>query len=137
MFDPKLSELCRTDDRYAYEAYEFVLDSLGFTAERLGRAPQESDDQDTDYHIAGDELVEGVCALAVQEFGLMAACVFRAWGVHKTDDIGAIVFNLVKAEKISPSDRDNPDDFIDLFDLDDHLAGRFEITLARPKKGYR
>ena len=57
----------------------------------------------------------------------MAPVVFRQWGIRTTDDFGEIVFNLIKAERLSKSDRDDPDDFHDLFDLDKALAEGFEI----------
>jgi uncharacterized repeat protein (TIGR04138 family) len=122
-------DLCREDPRFSYEAYEFVGDAVTFTQDRLGRSKSESDDQEEDCHVCGGELVRGVCDLAVQQFGLMAPVVFKRWGVRTTDDIGTIVFNLIKAEKLSQSERDAPDDFRDLFDLHHELAAGFELTL--------
>ena len=135
--DRKIWDVIREDPRYAYEAYEFFCEAVGYTQESLGRAPVEEDDPEADYHISGEELSRGACELAVLEFGLMASVVFRHWGLRRTDDIGEIVFNLIKAEKLSRSERDERDDFRDLFDLDDVLTSGFEIVLARPKKGAR
>lgn len=137
--DPKIAELTRDDPRYPYEAYEFVCDAVSYTQEMLDRAPEEDDDPDADYHVSGEELARGACELAVQEFGLMAAVVFRQWGLRKTDDLGNIVFNLIKAEKLSKSDRDEPEDFHDLFDLDKALVEGFELTAedVNPGKGER
>lgn len=126
--DPKILELTRDDPRYPYEAYEFVCDAVTFTQERLGRVPEEDDDPDADYHVTGAELAHGVCELAAQEFGMMAPVVFRQWGIRKTDDVGHIVFNLIRAERLSQSDRDDPDDFRDLFDVEKALAAAFELT---------
>lgn len=126
--DPKILDIIRDDPRYAYEAYEFVCEAVTFTQERLGRVPDEDDDPETDYHVCGDELLRGACELAVQEFGMMAPIVFRQWGIRKTDDLGNIVFNLIKGDRLSKSDRDEPDDFHDLFDLDKALVEGFEMT---------
>ena len=128
--DPKILELTREDPRFAYEAYEFVCDAVTFTQERLGRAGGGDDDPDADRHVSGAELLRGVCDLAVREFGLMAPVVFRQWGVRTTDDVGAIVFNLIKVERLSKSDRDAPDDFHDLFDLHQALADGFALTIG-------
>ena len=133
--DQTILDITRDDPRYAYEAYEFVCEAVGFTQEMLGRAPQEEDDPDTDYHVTGAELVRGACELAVQEFGMMAPVVFRQWGLRRTDDFGNIVFNLIRAEKLSKSDRDDPDDFHDLFDLDKALTEGFEMTTREPHAG--
>lgn len=126
--DAKIFEIARGDARYDYHAYEFVCDAVSFTQERLGRMPEVDDDPDTDYHVSGTELVRGACELAVQEFGMMAPLVFRQWGVRSTDDIGSIVFNLIRAERLSKSDRDDPEDFHDLFDLEKALCEGFALT---------
>ena len=137
--DAKIIELTRDDPRYAYEAYEFVCEAVSYTQEMLGRSPEEDDDPDADYHVCGEELVRGACELAVLEFGMMAPVVFRQWGIRKTDDLGNIVFNLIRAERLSKSDRDGPEDFHDLFDLDKALAEGFELTAedVNPGKGDR
>lgn len=130
--DPKLMDLTRDDPRYAYEAYEFVCEAVTFTQDQLDRLPHEEDDPDTDYHVSGAELVRGACELAVLEFGMMAPVVFRTWGITCTDDIGRIVFHLIEANRLSKSDRDDPDDFHDLFDLDKALTAGFELTIGEP-----
>ena len=137
--DPKILDVIRDDPRYPYEAYEFVCDAVPFTQERLGRVPEEDDDPDADYHVTGAELLRGTCELAVEEFGMMAPVVFRQWGFRATGDIGNVVFNLIKAERLSRSDRDDPDDFHDLFDLDKALTEGFELTVgdAAPGTGDR
>lgn len=135
--DAKLFDLLRTDGRYAYEAYEFVCEAVPYTQEQLNRLPQEEDDPDTDYHVSAEELVRGACDLAVNEFGLMAPIVFRRWGLNSTDDFGAVVFHLIQAERLGKSDRDEPDDFRDLFDLEKALTDGFELTLGDLRKGHR
>src|SRR6476469_10245334 len=106
--DPRIMDLCREDPRFSYEAYEFVCDAVTFTQDRLGRAGEESDDIDEDRHVSGGELLRGVCDLAVQQFGMMASAVFKHWGVRTTEDVGTMVFNLIKIERLSKSDRDAP-----------------------------
>ena len=137
--DEKIYDVLRDDPRYPLEAYEFVCDTVAYTQEMLGRAPQEEDDPETDYHVTGGELVRGACEFAVQEFGLMAPMVFKMWNIRRTDDVGNIVFNLIRAEQLSQSDRDDPNDFRDLFDIQKALADGFQMTTARPskKKGTR
>ncbi|MGL6076427.1 MAG: Minf_1886 family protein [Fimbriiglobus sp.] len=133
----KIWDVIRDDNRYSYEAHEFLCDAVSYTQESLGRYPEEGDDPETDYHINAEELARGTCELAVNEFGMMAPIVFKSWGIRSTGDIGEIVFNLIKAEKLSQSDRDHLEDFDDLFCLDEALTQGFEIVLARPRKGVR
>ncbi len=137
--DPKILQLCREDPRFSYEAYEFVCEAVTFTQDRLGRAAAESDDPAEDHHVSGTELLRGTCDLAVKEFGMMAPVVFKQWGVRTTDNIGEIVFKLISVKRLSKSDRDDPEDFRDLFDLHQALTDGFALTLndTTAKRGER
>ena len=79
-------------------------------------------------HVSGQDLLRGIRDLALREFGLMARPVFRMWRVNATDDFGEIVFNLVEANLMSKTDRDERADFAGVFDLDD-LARDYRIEL--------
>jgi uncharacterized repeat protein (TIGR04138 family) len=118
-------ELARQEPRFSYEAYQFICDAVNFTQDRLGRL-LEDDNTEIDQHVSGGELVRGACTLAVQEYGLMAPVVFKLWGIRSTEDFGDMVFRLIGAERLSRSERDDPEDFHDLFDLDKALAEEFE-----------
>jgi uncharacterized repeat protein (TIGR04138 family) len=48
--------------------------------------------------------------------------VFREWGVLRTEDIGAIVFELVDAGHLSARPEDRPEDFATGIDLPAALA---------------
>ena len=135
--EQKLYELIRKDPRYPYEAYEFLCEAVSFTQDLLERTPRDEDDPETDYHVSGAELIRGACELAVIEFGMMAPVVFRQWNIRKTDDMGNIVFNLIRGERLSKSDRDEPDDFHELFDIEQTLREGFELTTVprKPAKG--
>ncbi len=136
--DAKILELCREDPRFAYEAYEFVCDAVTYTQDRLGRAAAERDEEGDERHVSGAELLRGTCELALREFGMMAPVVFKQWGVRTTDHVGEIVFKLIKVQRLSKSDRDDPNDFRDLFDLHETLTAGFEITLGDTvKRGER
>jgi uncharacterized repeat protein (TIGR04138 family) len=135
--DPALMELIREDARYAYEAYEFVCDAVGYTQHRLGRHRDEREARDAmsseaphESHVSGEELVRGACQYATEQFGWMAAIVFKQWGIRVTDDIGEIVFNLISIEKLSKSERDDRHDFHALFDLHTLLNDDYEFTTA-------
>lgn len=130
--DPKILDLIREDARYAYEAYEFVCDAVTYTQDKLGRAVDE--DEREDKHVSGGELLRGACELAVREFGMMAPLVFKMWGVRTTDDFGEMVFRLISTERLSKSDRDDPADFHDVFDLTEVLTSGFELTLGESRR---
>jgi uncharacterized repeat protein (TIGR04138 family) len=130
-FNAKLMDLTRSDPRYAYEAYEFVFQALEHTHRLLGREPPDetTDPNEPRHHVSGAQLVEGIRLYALQEFGLMARVVFHMWGIHRTDDFGEIVFNLIEAELMSKTPQDRREDFHNLFDLDEALVQGFRIEL--------
>jgi uncharacterized repeat protein (TIGR04138 family) len=128
----RLTEVVRRDPRYSYEAYEFVFSALSYTQKSLGRAPVSPEEEGAagpEHHVSGRELVEGIRALALRQFGLMARIVFRSWGIRRTDDFGEIVFNLVEEKLMSKAEQDCRADFHDLFDLDKALVEDFRIEL--------
>jgi uncharacterized repeat protein (TIGR04138 family) len=131
-FNTKLAEVVRRDPRYSYEAYEFVFQALHHAQKLLGREPDAdaaAEAVESKHHVSGPELLAGIRALALQEFGLMARTVLRMWGIRKTDDFGEIVFNLVAAELMSKTDEDTRADFRDVFDLDEALVQGYRIQL--------
>lgn len=131
MQHPRLMEVARRDPRYAYEAYEFLFEALSHTQKGLGRSaePTREGAAADENHVSGRELTAGFVDLARREFGRMARVVLRMWGINRTDDVGEIVFNLIEAELLSKTDRDDRADFRDLFDLDDVLLKNYEITI--------
>ena len=135
-YDSKLADVVKRDPRYAYEAYEFIDRALQHTQKALGRERSpDSAPGDPKLHVSGRELLHGARELALSEFGLMARTVFAMWGIHQTVDFGNIVFNLIRAERLSKSDRDGPEDFRDLFDLDKALTAGFELTVGDVRPG--
>lgn len=138
---PDILEIVRNDPRYAYEAYEFIFDSLGHTQRMLGRVPEECERAaGPQHHVSGREILQGAVDLAVKEFGLMARLVFRHWGIHRTDDFGELVFNLIEGGLLSKTDGDHRSDFQNVFDLDRVLSEGFAFPLedlAWAKRGSR
>jgi uncharacterized repeat protein (TIGR04138 family) len=130
-FIKKLMPVVQRDPRYAYEAYEFIFQALEHTHKMLGRSPpdESTDPEDVRYHVTVRQWVEGICAYARQEFGLMARVVFRMWGIRSTDDFGEIVFNLIDAGLMSRTPDESRADFHALFDLDEVLEQDFRIVL--------
>ena len=126
--DSRILEAVREDTRYAYEAYDFVCQAVTFTQNRLGRdRDRHFGPEPEDRHVSAAELLRGTCELAIKEFGMMAPIVFRHWGLRTTGDIGHVVFNLIRCERLSQSDRDEIDDFVDVFDLDRALVDGFAM----------
>jgi len=100
-------EINSKDSRYKPDAYEFMLQSLHFTQEKLKRQG----------HIAGRELSEGLRDFAIQQYGPMARAVLTHWGIFNTQDFGNIVFNMISAGLLSKTEADSIEDFRDVYDF--------------------
>jgi uncharacterized repeat protein (TIGR04138 family) len=131
MRQAQLEEIAQRDGRYAYEAYEFLFEALEHTLLLGGKAPPAATVREPERgcHVSGRELLDGICDLAVRQFGLLARIVFRMWGIERTDDFGAIVFRLVEAGLMSKTDDDSLQDFESVYELDDVLVKDFRIEL--------
>jgi uncharacterized repeat protein (TIGR04138 family) len=130
-----LAELVRRDSRYAYEAYEFIFEALRFTQVMLNRVPRagEGEEPGPQHHVHGRELLEGIRVYAQRQYGLMAPCVFRMWGIRGTGDFGEIIFNLVDANLMSKTEEDCREDFHDIYDIDTDLVDGYRIVLDEPE----
>jgi uncharacterized repeat protein (TIGR04138 family) len=125
---PALVEVVRRDPRYAYDAYEFVIAAYGYTQKLLGRPPRrDKPEEQPENHVSGRQLLEGVRALVLREYGLMARTVLHSWGIRTTDDVGNIVFNLLDAGLMSKRPEDALEDFHNVFDLDAALERDYQI----------
>ncbi|MCZ6690068.1 MAG: hypothetical protein O7H41_10725 [Planctomycetota bacterium] len=100
--DLVIREICREDPRYPAGAYHFIREALDFT-QSMKRKPG---------HVRGQDLLEGIRCLALEQFGPMALSVFKAWRVYRTEDIGEMVFNMVRGEILGKTDEDSMEDFV-------------------------
>ena len=119
MDDRKLQPLIReirtqNGRRFAEAAYFFVLEALDYTIflQGRGQAPAES------RHINPRELLDGIRRYAQEEFGPLAPFAFRSWGVTRTEDFGALVFQMIEGGLLNKSESDHPRDFANGFDFE-------------------
>lgn len=102
------------DGRYRKEAYLFVYEALDYTLKQL-KAHR---------HVTGRELLQGISAYGLQQYGPMTKTVFNHWGLTKTEDFGNIVFNLVEAGLMGKTDEDSVEDFRNVYDFDKEFDWR-------------
>lgn len=107
-FYQMVEEICAQDERYKPDAYEFIMQALHFTQNKLKR----------ESHVTGRELLEGIREFAIEQYGPMAKTVLKHWGIAKTQDFGNIVFNLVNKKVLSKTETDSIDDFKDVYDFE-------------------
>ena len=138
-----LAKLLAEDPRYKFEAYQFVGAGLEYAQDVLGlgkpgpkrkrrvaaakRAAAEDEARPV-RHVSGQELCWALRQLAHQQYGLMAKLVLASWGIHATCDFGAIVYNLIRIQKMSKSDHDRREDFDNVFDFEQALVRDYAIT---------
>jgi len=103
-----VEEICAQDLRYKADAYEFMMQALHFTQDKLQRKT----------HVTGKELLGGIREFAIKQYGPMAKTVLAHWGITKTQDFGNIVFNMVDKKILSKTEADSIDDFKDVYDFE-------------------
>jgi uncharacterized repeat protein (TIGR04138 family) len=124
------SRAIERDVRYHQNAYQFVYQALRFTQQCLNR-PVASGAENEDAHISGVELLDGIRAFALNQFGLMTRTVFRHWGISSTEDFGNIVFELIERGEMSKTDRDQLSDFFDVYDFEEVFDRGYRVEVNR------
>ncbi len=125
----KLYDITQRDPRYDLEAYLFLREALEYTVQKVKKATR-----GPLRHVSGAELAEGFREYAIEQFGPLTFSVLAKWGLHRTEDIGAIVFNLVEAGELGKTDQDRPEDFHDLYDFHEAFQRPFLPTSQKKEK---
>ena len=109
--------ICRKakEGPYPLEAYHFVQEGLGHTANMVFGESESM--QDLDRHVTGQELCIGLKDFAVDQWGMMAPVVLSCWGISRSDDFGVIVFDMIDAGLMSCRPDDVIEDFNGVFDF--------------------
>ena len=128
-FAEALDSIVASDARYHREAYVFLRDALDFTTKQ-----QQKMKGAALRHVAGPELLEGVRQYALKEFGPMTLSVFSYWGIHRCEDIGQMVFNLIAAGIFGKTDEDSMDDFKAVYDFQDAFVKPFQPQPLAPSQ---
>src|ERR1700745_423022 len=124
-FAEALDSIVASDPRYSREAYIFLRDGLDFTTKQ-----QKKVKGTTVRHVSGPELLQGVRQYALKEFGPMVMTVFENWGIHSTEDVGHMVFNLIGAGIFGKTDEDSINDFKNVYDFAEAFVKPFEPAAA-------
>jgi uncharacterized repeat protein (TIGR04138 family) len=128
-FDETLHKILARDPRYQREAYLFVREALDYTHKRAGKGSKGAA-----RHVTGQELLGGLRACALEQFGPMAMMILNEWGVHTCEDFGEIVFNMVDAGLLGKTDKDSREDFRGGYDFSEAFRRPFlpSQTAAAP-----
>jgi len=118
-FDAVLDRVVAADPRYQREAYHFLREALDYTQKAISKA-----NQGKLRHVCGQELLAGIRAYALAQYGPMTLTLLHEWGVRSCADFGELVFNLIAQNVLSKTETDRRADFQDGYD--------FEETFAKP-----
>jgi uncharacterized repeat protein (TIGR04138 family) len=119
-FEEQVDQLVGRDPRYHREAYFFVREGLDYTQKSLGKSQA-----DGERHVLPAELAQGLKAYALDRYGPLSKTVLNSWGIHVTQDLGDLVFNLIEVNVLAQSERDKREDFANLFDFDEAFVHPF------------
>lgn len=125
-FYEKVEEIIKQDPRYKLDAYEFVMQALWFTQNKLKRQG----------HITGGELLEGIREFGLSQYGPMTKTVLGHWGVRTTEDFGEIVFNMVENGLLGKTDKDSRKDFKNVYNFNEAFDMKDRYKLENKPKQY-
>lgn len=83
-------------------------------------------------HVSGQELLSGIRAFTLEQFGPMALVVLQEWGVRRCEDFGEIVFNMVENNLLAKTKKDSRDDFKGGYDFVEAFSKPF-LPSRRPE----
>jgi uncharacterized repeat protein (TIGR04138 family) len=135
--DPDFSEsvtlICKEDPRFDRKAYDFVRLGLDHTVKELKK--KDAARAEKSRHVSGPELLQGLRAYALDQYGPLAKTVLDSWGVRRCRDFGDIVFNLIEYNVFSKTDSDRREDFSDIYSFDEAFVLPFRPARATRSSG--
>jgi len=120
-FDEVLEAILKRDTRYHRDAYVFVREALDRTHKMVTPSNREAM-----RHVTGQQLLEGIRAYGLDQFGPMTQSVLNEWGIHTCEDFGEIVFNMVESHLLGKTEEDSRDDFKGGYDFADAFRKPFQ-----------
>ena len=108
-FNEVVTLICKEDPRFSKSAYGFVRQGLDFTVKELKKS--DASRAGKSLHVTGEELLMGLRAFALDQFGPMARTVLSDWGLTKCGHFGDIVF--------SRNDQDAREDFAEFYTFEE------------------
>jgi len=123
-FAEAVDRILTEDPRYHRDVYGFVRDALDFTVK------QQKKSREGGSHVTPGQLLDGIRMFALKEFGPMVPTVFGYWNVRSCEDLGYIVFNMIRTEILGRNETDTLDEFRNGYDFSEAFVLPF--LPARP-----
>ena len=141
-FDEALDQIVQNDPRYHRDAYLFIREALDFTQKLVNKGSKSEKGEKADKsesrvsasddagegkvrHVSGQELLAGIRAYALEQFGPMTLTVLSEWGLNRCEDFGELVFNMVENHLLAKTKKDSRDDFKGGYDFDEAFRQPF------------
>ncbi len=138
-FDEALEQIVQNDPRYHRDAYLFIREALDYTQKTVNKGTKSEKGDKSDKsdaratagdetkirHVTGQELLAGVRAYALEQFGPMTLMVLNEWGLNRCEDFGELVFNMVENHLLAKTKKDSRDDFKGGYDFDEAFRQPF------------
>lgn len=129
-FNEVVELICKEDPRFDKKAYTFIRQGLDHTVKELKKKETKGRSQ----HVTGKELLEGLRAYALDQYGPLAKTVLNSWGVTRCRDFGDIVFNLIEYNVFTKTENDRREDFADIYSFEDAFVKPF-LPSRKPRSG--
>jgi len=131
-FEEGIDQILTQDTRYERDAYFFVREALDHTQRLVAKKGK-----DKIRHVTGRELLEGIRAYGLEQYGPMTITVLQEWGVRRCEDFGEIVFNMVENHLLAKTERDSRQDFREAYTFEEafckpFIPDRRKAALSRP-----
>src|SRR5262245_38675880 len=123
-FNEVVELIHKEDQRFDRKAYTFIRHGLDQTVKELRKTDAERTQRSQ--HVSGPELLDGLRAYALDQYGPLAKTVLNSWGINRCRDFGDIVFNLIEYNVFSKTENDRREDFSDIFDFEDAFVKPFQ-----------
>jgi uncharacterized repeat protein (TIGR04138 family) len=128
-FNEIIDLIHKEDSRFDKRAYHFVRAGLDYTVKELKKRDPERARRSQ--HVAGNELLHGFRAFAIEQYGPLAYTVLTDWGLRRCRDFGEIVFKLIEYSVLSKTESDCIEDFSEVFDFDEAFVHPYEPSVRR------
>jgi uncharacterized repeat protein (TIGR04138 family) len=126
-FAEAVDRILGEDPRYHRDIYSFVRDALDFTVKQ-----QKKSKEGAPRHVSPGQLLDGIRIFALKEFGPMVPTVFGYWNVRSCEDLGYVVFNMIREEILGKNESDTLDQFRDGYNFHEAFVAPFLPSQAGP-----
>ncbi|MFO1485598.1 MAG: Minf_1886 family protein [Verrucomicrobiaceae bacterium] len=124
-FGDAVKRSVQNDPRYHPAAYELVRDALHIATRKF------RDENADDQHVSGQELLEGFREHVISEYGPLSLMILDQWGLHRGEDVGNIVYNLISVGYFGKNDGDSIEDFAGGYDFQTAFSAPFLPSSSR------